>query len=174
MLYGRFATSLRGGGSSAATSSGSASPQWTVGALDAGEVRLERAVELDRVHVRDARGEEAREDAEAGPDLEHDVVGLELGEALDHAEDVLVDEEVLAERLPRRDAHSPNAASRSRRSAASSPRPRRAARRAKRGVHDVRRLVAAAADRLRREVRAVGLGEQAVGRHAPGAPSRSS
>ena len=73
-------------------------------------MRLERAVELDRVDVRDALGEVAREDAEAGADLEHDVVRAEVGETADHAEDVLVDEEVLAELLLRRDPHSPNAA----------------------------------------------------------------
>ena len=37
------------------------------------------------------------EHAEAAADLEHDVVGVELGGALDDAEDVRVDEEVLAE-----------------------------------------------------------------------------
>src|SRR5262245_9979468 len=55
----------------------------------------------------DAVGEEAREDAEARPDLQNNVRRLELGEALDHAEDVLVDEEVLAELLLGTDAHSP-------------------------------------------------------------------
>ena len=64
------------------------------------------AVELDGVDVRDALGEIARQHAEPGADLEHDVVGLELGEAADHAEDVLVDEEVLAELLLRRDVHA--------------------------------------------------------------------
>ena len=51
--------------------------------------------------VADAIGEVARQDAEAGSDLEHDVVAAELGEAADHAEDVLVGEEVLAELLLR-------------------------------------------------------------------------
>src|SRR5215212_6208571 len=46
------------------------------------------------------------EHAEAGPDLEHDVVLVELGEASDHAEDVRVAEEVLAELLLRPDAHA--------------------------------------------------------------------
>ena len=104
MLYGRFATSLRGGGSSAARSRRSASPQWTSVRGMPVEVRLEPAVDLDRVDVRDALGEEARQHAEPGPDLEHDVGGVELGEPLDHAEDVLVDQEVLAEALARRDA----------------------------------------------------------------------
>src|SRR6266498_4102477 len=66
----------------------------------------ERAVDLDRMHERDAVGEVARQDAEPGADLEHDVVRLEPGEPSDHAEDVLVDEEVLAELLLRADRHS--------------------------------------------------------------------
>src|SRR5439155_8191410 len=76
-----------------------------------GQVRRERAVELDGVDVRDAVGQVAREHAEARPDLDHDVVGLQVSEAADHAEDVLVDEEVLAELLLRADAaHRPKAA----------------------------------------------------------------
>src|SRR4051794_35776178 len=71
------------------------------------ELRLEGCVDLDRVHARDADGEEPRQHSEAGTDLEHDVAGIELREPLDHAEDVLVHEEVLAERLLRRDVHSP-------------------------------------------------------------------
>ena len=62
-----------------------------------GEMRLERAVELDRVHARDSLGEVVGQDAQARPDLEHDVVGVELGEPPDDAEDVVVDEEVLSE-----------------------------------------------------------------------------
>ncbi len=42
-------------------------------------------------------GEKGREHPEPGADLEHDVVRLELGETTDHAEDVRVREEVLAE-----------------------------------------------------------------------------
>ena len=38
-----------------------------------GEMLLERAVELDRMHERDTVGEEAGEDPEPGADLEHDV-----------------------------------------------------------------------------------------------------
>ena len=53
---------------------------------------------------RDARRQVPREHPEPGADLEHDVVGFERGEAPDHAEDVLVDEEVLAELPARRDA----------------------------------------------------------------------
>src|SRR5262249_57086847 len=51
-----------------------------------------------------------REHAATRADLEHDVAAIEGGQSLDHAEDVFVDEEVLAELLPRRDVHSPNAA----------------------------------------------------------------
>ena len=69
------------------------------------EVRCERSVELDGVDVVGTIGEAVREDAEAGSDLQHDVVAAELGEAIDHAEDVLVGEEVLAELLLRADAH---------------------------------------------------------------------
>src|SRR5207253_645450 len=74
-----------------------------------GEVRFERAVDLDGMDVCDTLGEVAREDAAARADLEHDVVRPQLGEPADHAEDVLVDEEVLAERLLGRDAHSEKA-----------------------------------------------------------------
>ena len=69
------------------------------------EVWRKRPVELDCVDVSGAIGEAAGEDAEAGPDLEHDVVVVELGQSLDHAEDVLVDEKVLAELLLRANAH---------------------------------------------------------------------
>src|SRR5262249_49716328 len=56
------------------------------------------------------RREVSREHAESGPDLEDDVLRPQFGEAADHAEDVLVDEEVLTKLLLRRDAHKPNAA----------------------------------------------------------------
>jgi hypothetical protein len=81
------------------------------GSVDAFEVRRESPVQLDRVHVRDALGEEAGQHAEPRPDLEHDVRALERGEALDHAQDVVVDEEVLAERFLRRHLHSPKTSS---------------------------------------------------------------
>ena len=134
---------------------------------DPAQVRLERAVDLDGVDVCDAVGEEAGQDAEARADLEHDVGGVELGETPDHAEDVLVDEEVLAERLLRDDGHRPKAARRVR----VDLRPSSAARPAHLGesrerVHDVRGLVTCAANGLRGEVRAVGLGEEPVGRDA--------
>src|SRR5919198_94794 len=88
-----------------------------------------RAVELDRVHARDAVGEIGGQDPEPRTDLEHDVLRRELREAADHAEDVLVDEEVLPELLlGEREPHeSENAAaafasSRAASSAGSSPR----------------------------------------------------
>ena len=98
-----------------------------VGARHVAEARLEAAVDLDRVNVCDALGQEPCQHAESGADLEHDVGGLELGEPLDHTQDVLVNEEVLAELLLRDDRHSANAASalasmRAASSAASSPR----------------------------------------------------
>ena len=93
------------------------------------QARLERAVELDCVHMRCTVGEVGREHPEARPDLQHDVLGAELGKPADHAEQVLVDQEVLAELLLRGgSAHaSPNAAlalasSRAASSVASSPR----------------------------------------------------
>ena len=75
-LYGRFATSLCGGGLERGDVEAQRVAPVDRRALDAGEVLLEPPVDLDRVHVRDALGEEAREHAEPGPDLEHDVVGL--------------------------------------------------------------------------------------------------
>ena len=85
-----------------------------------------------------------------GPDLEHDVVGVELGEPGDDAEDVVVDEEVLAEGLLRRDAHGdgrPKAASAFRSIRRSSAARLVAADVGQHGerVEDVRRLVALAA-----------------------------
>src|SRR5262249_62344624 len=57
-----------------------------------------------------AFGEPTGEDAEPRADLEHDVCGTEVAHPLDHVEDVLVHEEVLAERLLRLNAHGkPNA-----------------------------------------------------------------
>ena len=62
-----------------------------------GERRLERAVDLDHVEVRHARREVLAQHAQPPADLEHDVGRLELGGATDHSEDVVVDQEVLAE-----------------------------------------------------------------------------
>ena len=72
---------------------------------ECGQVRRKRAVELDRVNVPGPVGEACGEHPQAGTDLEDDVSWAELGETLDHPEDVLVDEEVLAELLLRTDAH---------------------------------------------------------------------
>src|SRR5262249_54233603 len=78
-------------------------------ALD--QLRPEGRVELHRVHLLYAVGEERRQDAETRTDLQNDVALLQLREPSDDAEDVLVDEEVLAELLLRAAAPvSPNAA----------------------------------------------------------------
>ena len=101
--------------------------------LDAGvaQVRLEREVDLHRVDARDPLGEISRQHAEPGADLEHHVAGVEVREPSDDAEDVLVDEEVLAEvavgrdREPRHGSENASAAFasiRSARAAGSSPR----------------------------------------------------
>ena len=72
--------------------------------------RHERAVDLHDVDVAGARREVLAEDAEAAPDLEHDLVEIELRGALDDAEDVGVDEEVLAELAARAHAELAQAA----------------------------------------------------------------
>ena len=59
--------------------------------------RLQRAVHLDHVQVRHLRGEELGEHAEPAADLQHHVGRVELGGGADHAQDVVVDQEVLAE-----------------------------------------------------------------------------
>src|SRR5207249_608589 len=58
---------------------------------------LERTVDLYDMDMRGTRSEVLGEHAEAAADLEHHVLRAELGGALDDAEDVGVDEEVLAE-----------------------------------------------------------------------------
>src|SRR6266849_511474 len=76
-----------------------------------GELRREGGIQLDRVDPRNTICEIPRQDAEARPDLEHDVVFGELRQAADDPEDVLVDQEVLPQPLLR--AHrqcSPKAA----------------------------------------------------------------
>ena len=150
--------------------------------------RLAQAlVDLDHVHVRDALGEVLGEDAEAAADLEHDVAGVELGRAVDHAEDVRVDEEVLAEvaigahpeaahapqpRLGRRVGHGAHPQPNRRAAFSCTARePLRAGAaqlgEERRGVRDEGRLVALPADGLRRQVGGVGLDEQAVGGDLP-------
>jgi hypothetical protein len=76
-----------------------------VASEEVGEVRLQRAVELHRVDMAGHAGEPARENSQTRPDLEHHVFGTELGKTLDHGEDVLVGEEVLAQLLLRTDGH---------------------------------------------------------------------
>ena len=94
------------------------------------EVRRERAVELDGVDVAHTVREVAGQDAEAGADLERDVLGGELGEPADHVEDVSVREEVLAQPLLRDHGHGLTAARRRRsRWRRSAPRARRRPRR---------------------------------------------
>ena len=61
------------------------------------EVRLESAVELDRMHQTNPLRKVVGQHSETRADLEHDVLRVEPGKPVDHAEDVLVDQEVLAE-----------------------------------------------------------------------------
>ena len=94
---------------------------------------LERPVQLDRLDVPDPVREKVREDAEARPDLQHDVVGAQFREPSDHPEDVPVDQEVLAELLLRkRPGHASENAlaafSSSRRPSAAASSPRASAR----------------------------------------------
>ena len=49
------------------------------------------------MQVRDPRGEILGEHARAPADLDHDILGGELGDTIDHTEDVGVHEEVLPE-----------------------------------------------------------------------------
>ena len=59
---------------------------------------FEPRIDLDRrARARRARPGAADSTARPAADLEHDVVVGQLGEPFDHAEDVAVDEEVLAE-----------------------------------------------------------------------------
>ena len=118
-----------------------------------------------------ALGETAREDAETRADLEHDVRRAEIAESLDHTEDVLVDEEVLAQRLLGRDGHAnPNAAAAfawvwaASASTVLAPRVGEDTDR----MHHVGGLVPRAAHRLGREVRAIGLDEDPVRRNRAG------
>jgi len=53
------------------------------------------------MHLGDPVGEVRGEDSEPGPDLEHHILGVELGEAPDDPENVVVDQEVLPEGLVR-------------------------------------------------------------------------
>ena len=170
MLYGRFATSFVASGASEARSSCSASPKWSSTLAPESRRYGSSDVSSSTATTRATRcGEELRQHADAGADLEHDVVRRELGEAADHAEDVLVHEEVLAERLLRTGDHSQTEALG--RVAVDLPlellrilvarlRERRER------VHDVGGLVRPAAHRLRGEVRAR-RSRRGSGRQAP-------
>ena len=81
---------------------------------------LQTAVDLDHVHVRRDRRQALGQHSLAAPDLEHDVAWTQLGEALDHVEDVAVDEEVLTERARPARSYHPNTAAALRSTAASS------------------------------------------------------
>src|SRR3954454_23501577 len=71
---------------------------------------LQTAVDLHHMDMRHPLGEVLAQHAQAAADLEHDVVGPELGEPPDDVEDVRVDEEVLTELAVRADAELPHAA----------------------------------------------------------------
>ena len=81
-------------------------------------------IDLDHVQVRDPWRHPLREHPRTAAHLEDHIVVMELGQALDDAEDVAIDEEVLPELAlagarPRR-AHHPNTSSALRSRAASS------------------------------------------------------
>ena len=78
------------------------------------QARLERAIQLHHVNVGSVVRQPLGEDALAPSDLEHDLIGVESCGALDHVEDVAVDEEVLAE------LHHPNTAAAARSTSSSS------------------------------------------------------
>ena len=106
-LYGRFETNAVGGGVERGRVEVDRVLEPHDDVVAAGERgaqrRLEAPVELDRVHERRRVGEHRRHHAEPGPDLDHDVVGLELGQAERDADEVVVDQEVLAEPRVRHD-----------------------------------------------------------------------
>ncbi len=58
---------------------------------------LEPAVDLDRVDVGHLRREVGGQHPEPGADLEHDVLRPQVGQAVDDPQDVVVEQEVLAE-----------------------------------------------------------------------------
>ena len=62
-------------------------------------MRLESMIELNRVHHAACSARYAVSIALPGPDLQHDVISTDVCEAADHADDVVVDQEVLAELL---------------------------------------------------------------------------
>ncbi len=98
--YGRLATTAVGAGSRAPRSSFIASPQCRSTLRPrrhTREHRLQAAVDLDRMDMRRRPCQPLRQHPFSRADLEHDVVGTELGVADDRVEQVLVGEEVLAE-----------------------------------------------------------------------------
>ena len=111
MLYGRFATSLLRGRIEARDVETHCVPPVNGRPVDPLEVRGEPLVQLDRVHVGDTLGEEPGQHAEPRADLEHDIGLIQAGEPFDHAQDVLVDQEVLPQRLLRGHLHRPKTAS---------------------------------------------------------------
>ncbi len=142
-----------------------------------GEVRLERTVELDRMHPGDPVGEIRGQDAEPGPDLEHDVLRVELREAPDDPEDVVVDQEVLPEVFVRESAASRQREARPRRWRRSARPARRGSRREPRPAPStVWTTFAGSFGRPRRGCGArygtVGLGQDALGRDARGRRSQ--
>ena len=74
------------------------------------ELGLEASIDLDDVKVARPLRQALREDAAAAADLEHDVSRVESREALDHVEQIAVDEEVLAQLAGPPGAHQPNSA----------------------------------------------------------------
>ncbi len=76
-------------------------PEHEVDVRCAGEGRTQRsfesAVELDRVNETGPSSEVAGESAQAGSHLENDVAGVDVSQAADYVEDVLVDQKVLSE-----------------------------------------------------------------------------
>ena len=165
---------LDGGGRRSPERSG-ASPN-TSTTFAASAIRARRwsssAGRLDSVDRRDPLGEVPREHAKAGANLEHHVGLLERSEALDDAEDVLVDE-MLSQLTVQDDGETGHASANARSGVLvdlSGERSRILAtdvRERSNDVDDVCRLIRAAPELLGREERAVGLGEQAVG-PAPG------
>ena len=115
---------------------------------------LQPTVDLHHVQVADLGRQALGEHAEPAADLQHDVIGPELGQPLDHVEDVAVDQEVLPElpspRLVR--PHHPNtaAAARSIERSSSAYSTRRSHGQRLRGADHVGRLVRLAAHDLRR------------------------
>ena len=69
-----------------------------------GEDRLEPAIDLDGMHVPCCAGQRPRQNAGAGADLEHDILGPDVPLTHGHRDAVLVEEAVLTERRPRAQA----------------------------------------------------------------------